>query len=124
MAFGSGFEAANQARANLKPQQSSAKARFNTTPELGDLYLATAYAARRFRSIDQAKAVLLAGEPLLKEQAIFHFKLACCECQLGNLDAAKERLTKAFKIDHAFKAVALDDRDLEPLWGSLAFEWQ
>jgi hypothetical protein len=92
-------------------------------PELGDLYLATATAKRRFKNIEAAKAILLAGEPLLKEQAILHFNLACYECQLGNFEAAKERLTIAVSIDEAFKAMALEDRDLEPLWGSLSSEW-
>ena len=45
------------------------------------------------------------GEPLLKEQPIFHFNLACDECQLGHRKAAKERLYVSLEIDQAYKTV-------------------
>ena len=73
---------------------------------------------RRFRNIEQAKAVLLSGEPVLNREALWHFNLACYDCQLGNLEEAKERLQKAFKLDANYRLMALDDEDLQPLWRS------
>ena len=66
-------------------------------PKLADLYLATAYAARRFRSIDHPKAVLLAGEPLLKEQASRHDRevLACWRIHENK---RKLRVAEEFKL--------------------------
>ena len=88
-------------------------------PEIGDLYLATAYAKRRFRNIEEARSILLAGEAILKDQALFHYNLACYECQLGNLGAARARLKRAFHLDKGCRLTALDDPDLEPLWSWL-----
>ena len=55
----------------------------------------------------------------LPDIAVFHYNLACYECQLGNLEAAKERLALAFRLEPGFRVAALEDRDLEPLWESL-----
>jgi hypothetical protein len=39
---------------------------------------------------------------------------------LGNLSVAKEHLMHAAKADVKFRAMALDDPDLEPLWAEIA----
>jgi len=49
--------------------------------------------------------------------AILHYNLACYECQLGDLGVAKARLRHAFNLDDRFRAKALEDEDLEPLFG-------
>jgi predicted Zn-dependent protease len=85
----------------------------------GQLYLDAAYAVRRSRSLPEAHALLLRGEPLLSKQAVFHFNLACYECQLGNLEEAKRRLARAFALDAGYRLRALDDEDLQPLWAVL-----
>jgi hypothetical protein len=51
--------------------------------------------------------------------AIFHYNLACYECQLGDLEGAKARLKRAFELEQGFRTLALDDEDLRPLWDSL-----
>jgi len=51
----------------------------------------------------------------LPEVAHFHYNLACYECQLGNLEAAKYRLQRAFELEPQFRVVALDDEDLKLL---------
>ena len=35
---------------------------------------------------------------MLKDEGVFHFLLACYECQIGNVDAAKRELKSAFKL--------------------------
>jgi hypothetical protein len=51
--------------------------------------------------------------------AVFHFNLACYECQLGNIDAAKVYLTETFDIEPRYRLLALEDEDLKPLWDTL-----
>jgi len=75
-----------------------------------------AYATRRTESIVAAKDVLIEGLSRTPEIAVFHYNLACYECQLGNIEAAKEHLSKAFTLDKGFRQIALEDADLEPLW--------
>jgi len=55
----------------------------------------------------------------LPNVAIFHFNLACYECQLGNLAEAKIRLQRAFELEARYRLRGLGDEDLEPFWGSL-----
>ncbi len=88
-------------------------------PLCGPLYLAAAYATRRFMNVTDAKVVLLSGESVLNDDAIFHFNLACYDCLLRNPEYAKDRLRRAFALDRNFKIKALDDEDLKPLWDSL-----
>ena len=57
---------------------------------------------------------------------MIRYNLACYECQLGNVTVSKAHLIQATKADVKFKAMALDDPDLEPLWaeiGRLEAEW-
>jgi hypothetical protein len=83
----------------------------------GELYLIAAYAVRRHQGIEQAKAVLLSGESVLAKDAMFHFNIACYECQLGDLESAKVRLETAFALDAKYRRVGREDPDLQPLWG-------
>ncbi len=79
-----------------------------------------AFATRRAESLAAAKEILLEG--LKRNPGIdnFHFNLACYECQLGNLDAAKEHLSQAITLDKKWQMRALEDEDLEPLWAAFA----
>ena len=83
-----------------------------------EIFLNGAYAVRRCRSLTEAKEFLLKGPHLAGKDPHFHFNLACYECQLGNIPAAKEQLEHAFKLDASLREDALDDPDLEPLWGA------
>jgi hypothetical protein len=56
------------------------------------------------------------------EQATILFNLACYECQLGDVESAKRYLQDTFKINPALRMAALEDEDLERLWGSLMAE--
>jgi hypothetical protein len=46
--------------------------------------------------------------------------LACYECQLDDLETAKARLKQAFELEPGYRALALEDEDLRPLWDSLS----
>jgi len=88
-------------------------------PDFGALYVATAYALRHYSGPAEAKAVLVAGEPFLENEAAFHFLLACYDSALGHLDEAREGLKRAFELDQDFRLKALDESDLAPVWDSL-----
>ena len=62
--------------------------------------------------------------PMAKQfpkSATIPYNLACYVCQLGDLVKARELLEKAIRIDGSkrFRLMALEDKDLEPLWGKL-----
>jgi predicted Zn-dependent protease len=78
-----------------------------------------AYATRRAESVETAKEILLNAEPKFPKEAVIPYNLACYECQLGNVESAKNYLKKAFQIDSNWRLTALDDSDLQPLWDDL-----
>jgi len=61
-----------------------------------------AYATRRVDSIESARMILVSALERLPDVAIFHYNLACYECQLGDLEAANTRLKRAFELDAMF----------------------
>lgn len=81
-----------------------------------------AYATRRAVSIGAACNILLAAETQFPNEAIIAFNLGCYYCQLGELETAKDYLRRAFAIDANWRAAALDDKDLEPLWSTLRLQ--
>lgn len=81
-----------------------------------------AYATRRADSIDTAKLILEHALERHPQVALLHFNLACYECQLGNLEKAKQRLERAFKLAPSCRLEALHDEDLKPLWDSNSLE--
>jgi len=88
-------------------------------PEFGALYVATAHALRNCKGAAEARAMLVAGEPFLESEAVFHYLLACYDSALGNLEDAKEGVARAFELEKGLRVKALDEPDLAPLWESL-----
>jgi tetratricopeptide (TPR) repeat protein len=88
-------------------------------PETVQWVVSLAYATRRSISIEFARDILFAAKSLFPEEAVIPFNLACYCCQLGELDTAKDYLGQAFGIDPQWRATALEDKDLKPLWTSL-----
>lgn len=74
-----------------------------------------AYATRRADSIEHARIILVNAIERMPNVAIFHYNLACYECQLGELEKAKKSLHRAVKLNENMKVMALDDEDLKPL---------
>ena len=79
-----------------------------------------AYATRRkpSGSVPAAREILIQAQSKFPGHSLIPFNLACYDCQLGNLEAAKQWLSKAFAHDDAaeMKMKALADPDLEPMW--------
>ena len=44
------------------------------------------------------------------------FNLACYASVTGRIEEAKERLRHAIELDNDIRGLALDDKDLHPLW--------
>jgi tetratricopeptide (TPR) repeat protein len=80
-------------------------------------------AIRRCRSLPEALEFLSRGAELLRKDATYWYTRACCVCQLGDLEAAKISISRAFKLEPDLRAIALEEQDLEPLLDSLATEW-
>lgn len=85
-------------------------------PQAGHLYLQTSYGVRRHENLTAAYLILSSGNHALSDNALFHFNMACYECQLGQQDSARLRLKQAIKLNRLCKQMALDDPDLEPMW--------
>jgi predicted Zn-dependent protease len=90
-------------------------------------WITLAYATRRKLGggIPQAKEVLTPAQKRFPKVWLIPYNLACYECVLGNMGQAKLRLAEAFtlaqnqKCFDEYKLMALEDPDLEPLWGYL-----
>lgn len=84
-------------------------------------WIALGCAVRRTESVAAARDLLLKIEPIYGgTHAVIHFNLACYHCILGDIEAAKESLAKACRMNPRFKAAALDDPDLEGMWAQIA----
>jgi Flp pilus assembly protein TadD len=108
-----------------RQQQWGAAAKFaqelvHTSPEDSQSWIWHAYAIRRMSGggLQQARAILVKAHELFPTQPMICYNLACYDCQLGDLTEAWEWLEKALVSSNlpVFKAFALADRDLEPLW--------
>ena len=81
-----------------------------------------AYATRRCEgsTLRAAKEYLLQGAGWMQECSTYHFNLACYECQLHDLPAARALLHQAYALEPRYRVVALAEEDLKPLWAEIA----
>lgn len=79
-------------------------------------WLQGAVAIRTHRSIAEAREFLLRAGSTFDENAMFHYVLATFECQLGNMPAAKKRLSRSLSLNRNLQMMALEDADLWPIW--------
>jgi predicted Zn-dependent protease len=84
-------------------------------PDFDSFFLHGAFCLHELKQTAAAKKKLLEGPPSLREQAVFHYNLACYHAQLGELTEAQAALQECFARDHHFRAEAKLDPDLEPL---------
>ncbi len=75
-----------------------------------------AYATRRCEGIEAAREILLQAQTRFKTEAVIPYNLACYECRLGRHAASLDLLERAIQLDQHYRALALEDDDLEPLW--------
>ncbi|MEZ5274998.1 MAG: hypothetical protein R3F07_01305 [Opitutaceae bacterium] len=84
-------------------------------PEEAGWWIAHAYAVRRWKSIDEARKILLRAVSRHPEEPTIQFNLACYAAQTGDLPEAHSRLAKAIALQPAFAEMARTDPDLAPL---------
>ncbi len=77
-----------------------------------------AYATRRAESIEAARAILMDALDRFPTEAIIPYNLACYDCQLGDLGAARQFLDISLRLAPEMKPMAREDEDLKPLWDS------
>jgi tetratricopeptide (TPR) repeat protein len=116
------FEVYSQAGGKWDKANEIARALIQILPEESQFWIWHAYSARRMPGggIPQAREILGKAQQLIPEEPLIPYNLGCYECQLGHLEKAWTWLEKAFAIgDATFKTMALEDADLEPLWGKI-----
>jgi tetratricopeptide (TPR) repeat protein len=84
-------------------------------PEEPSWPIALAYATRRARGLVFANEILLQAGEKFPNCGIIQFNLACYAAQLGQLDEARQRLSRAVELDQEFASMAKTDADLEPI---------
>ena len=92
-------------------------------PDEPGAWVSLAYATRRKTGggIAQARAILIQARQTFPQEQIIAYNLACYDCQLGDLNAARLWLEKACGLGDArkIKHMARQDPDLELLWPDL-----
>ena len=80
------------------------------------------FALHELKRTQEARDLLLPGAKLFPKNETIPYNLACYECQLGRLIEARQWLEKALARTGpaALKQQALEDLDLQPLWGEIA----
>ena len=75
-----------------------------------------AAAARRAESIEVAKKILLEALETHPNDPQIHYDLSCYESRLHHFHRARRHLARAIQLDSRFQLIALNDRELRPLW--------
>jgi tetratricopeptide (TPR) repeat protein len=86
-------------------------------PENPHWWIQWAYSARREKSVYAARSVLMEAATRHPDVALIPYSLACYSCEEGSIETAKNLLTTAFAMDPKLRKIALDDPDLEPIYG-------
>jgi tetratricopeptide (TPR) repeat protein len=78
-------------------------------------------ALNRLKRTQEAFDFLRPAADLFPCEWAIRYELACYSCKLGHLEEALDWLEKAFELGDAklVKRMALDDPELEPLWGHI-----
>lgn len=91
-----------------------------SAPERSAGWLHQAYALRRVPEggIKKAWDALLPAFDKFPKEALISYNLSCYACQMQQLEAARVWLKRALVIGgkERYKRMALEDKDLEPLW--------
>jgi len=87
-------------------------------PENPGWWLLWAYALRRETSIEAGREVLRKAVVRHPDAALIAYNLACYACALGEIEEAKTLLLRAFNLKQDLKRMALDDPDLDAIFGA------
>jgi hypothetical protein len=97
--------------------ESVASRLWEAEPENVVRWIDWALALRQSNSLGSARVLLLEAVERFPEEALLHFHLACCECQMGNLPQARRHLMESKKRCRVCRVLMLtDEGDLEPFW--------
>jgi predicted Zn-dependent protease len=88
-------------------------------PQEFEFRFKAAYCLHELRRTQEAKDTLIDAPVNQRKTALYFYNMACYETQLGNVAQAKLLLKSCFERDKKWRAEALEDPDLEPLWASL-----
>ena len=79
------------------------------------------YALHELKRTQEARELLLPALKKFPKNETIPYNLACYECQLGDVAAARDWWRRAMKLRNAasLKAQALEDPDLKPLWAEI-----
>jgi Flp pilus assembly protein TadD len=89
-------------------------------PENAAWWISLAYSVRRIEGVEKAEAILLRAQSIHPKVAMIAFSLACYASVTGPMEEAKERLRHAIELDKDIRGLAIDDKDLKPLWDWIA----
>lgn len=96
-----------------------ADAHVKAAPDQPEAWIHRSFALHELRRTQTARDRLLPAAKLFPRETTIPYNLACYECQLGDLPAAREWLRRALQRDPAARrerlAMALQDPDLQPL---------
>ncbi len=106
------------AEGEWEPALEIAATLIQTQPEDPLGWIHRSYALHELKRTTEARDNLLRVVDQFPISATIRYNLACYECQLGRLEAAKQWLQKAFRLGNARKMrqMALEDPDLKALW--------
>lgn len=99
--------------------QAIAKSLRHDFPTEEEWWVSEAYAARRADSIKVARSLLLEGLALNYGSAVIRYNLACYASLLGSPGEAMDFLKEAVHREEKYKALALQDEDLERMHQAL-----
>jgi len=88
-------------------------------PDHHAAYISRSFCLHSLGRTADARQKLLEAPRSIIQVPVYHYNLACYECQLGNLTDAKRYLVHAFGMHSNFLEIASADKDLEPLWPEL-----
>lgn len=86
-------------------------------PEKPEWWLLWANCLRRGKDLEGALGVAREAVEIHPTSAKVIYDLACYTCLSGETEKAGDLLEKAFTIDGSLRATALEDPDLDPLFG-------
>ncbi|MFM8363603.1 MAG: tetratricopeptide repeat protein [Verrucomicrobiota bacterium] len=107
----------HRAEEEWEAMESVASRLWEAEPENVGRWIDWAIALRQSDSVASARVLLIEAVERFPEEALVHFHLACCECQLGNLPQARRHLMESKKRCRVCRVLMLtDEGDLEPFW--------
>lgn len=100
-----------------EPARVLAESLAKRSPENPQWWILWAVSLRREKSVEAARDVLLEAAAVHPDVALIQYNLACYASVLGQLEEARNLLAAAFSMDVMLKIAALDDPDLDPIFG-------